>query len=387
MKSSRFVLLIVGIIVAVLLVRLALYEKKEVPDINWSRTYDAKSTDAYGCHVLREALGSTYRVEDEVGITQVPALLDSVGPELYISIGSGVNRSNPYSEEIVDIARKGGHFLIASSHIGLQSDSLHVVQSSLDSMPKELEVDGVLYPFELVRDTLKSTFFSSTYRRLEIETASKLSSLDFSDGYSFITCAEVGQGKICMTRYPDLLTNIQSDQSYYLPMLNWIVGQADVESVRWVSMHESPLSKSPLQFVFKYRAFRWAYYIVLFSTLVYVFFGGKRRQKIIPLVNKKENTSLEYVDTLAKLHQSTSQPHRIAQRMKENFLYYLESRYFVSVDREDFWEKVAKKSEVDADILDQVQSRLATENIDTIKKDAQLKALYIALQRFKKKAL
>lgn len=58
----------------------------------------------------------------------------------------------------------------------------------------------------------------------------------------------------------------------------------------------------PLTYILKQPALAWAWYILVGMAGAWLFFRGKRRQQIIPVLPKNENSSYQFIDTIANLH-------------------------------------------------------------------------------------
>ncbi|MCB0689740.1 MAG: hypothetical protein KDC53_24540, partial [Saprospiraceae bacterium] len=104
--------------------------------------------------------------------------------------------------------------------------------------------------------------------------------------------------------------------------------------------------ESPLQFILKNRSLRISYYLVLFMALSYIIFRGKRRQKIIPIVERNENTSLEYVATVSQLFEGQKQHKKLVRHLEDIFYHFTKKRYFLDRDLTDFGERLSRKSRI-----------------------------------------
>ena len=61
--------------------------------------------------------------------------------------------------------------------------------------------------------------------------------------------------------------------------------------------------ESPLQYILTQPSLRCAWFLFLGMIAMYLFFYSKRRQRIIPLMPDKSNTSLTFIKSVASLHQ------------------------------------------------------------------------------------
>ena len=61
--------------------------------------------------------------------------------------------------------------------------------------------------------------------------------------------------------------------------------------------------ESPLQYILTQPSLRWAWFLFLGMVAMYLFFYSKRRQRVIPLMPDKSNTSLAFIQSVAGLNQ------------------------------------------------------------------------------------
>ncbi len=88
-----------------------------------------------------------------------------------------------------------------------------------------------------------------------------------------------------------------------------------------------PPSEHPLQYILQKPPLAWAWYLLLTLALLYLLFRGKRRQRIIPILVPKRNTSFEYVDTLARLHFQQRNYIYLYHQIVKRFLAQVRLRY------------------------------------------------------------
>lgn len=72
-----------------------------------------------------------------------------------------------------------------------------------------------------------------------------------------------------------------------------------------------------------------AWYTLLFTTLLYVVFRGKRRQRIIPIINKRENSSKRFIDTISRLVFQKGHHIALARQELASLRFHLQDRYGV----------------------------------------------------------
>ncbi len=112
----------------------------------------------------------------------------------------------------------------------------------------------------------------------------------------------------------------------------------------------------PLTFILQQPALAWAWYLLAGMAGAWLFFRAKRRQRIIPILPKNENSSYEFISTIANLHfREKDYQSQSGQQMKL-FLTQMRERYGViaAIDTvnllprtdDEFFRRLASLSEV-----------------------------------------
>lgn len=72
-----------------------------------------------------------------------------------------------------------------------------------------------------------------------------------------------------------------------------------------------------------------AWYTLLFATLLYIIFRGKRRQRIIPIIHPRENSSKRFIDTISRLVFQKGHHIALARQELASLRFHLQDRYGV----------------------------------------------------------
>lgn len=88
-------------------------------------------------------------------------------------------------------------------------------------------------------------------------------------------------------------------------------------------------SFSSLSAILKHPALAMAFWIALVLLLSYILFGGKRKQRIVPVINPVENTSIAFAEAVAGLYLSEKNNKNIAEKMISYFNESIRTRYFL----------------------------------------------------------
>ena len=125
-----------------------------------------------------------------------------------------------------------------------------------------------------------------------------------NNGYSNFIHLKYGEGNFYIHVNPIVFTNyyLQNDSALvyaekvlsYLPKGNTYVDVYNTQS-HYKNQSKQDKGLSPLAFILSKRSLSWAWYTLIFTTILYIVFGAKRRQRIIPLIEAKRNTTLSFV--------------------------------------------------------------------------------------------
>ena len=147
---------------------------------------------------------------------------------------------------------------------------------------------------------------------------------------------------------PEIFSNYQllkENNSDYINTLISYLPDATVYYNR--NLKQDPnLSDSPLRYVLSKPALKWAWYLGLIGMGLFMYFNGKRKQRVIPELLVKTNTTTEFVKTMSNLYYETEEYNNIIQKEINYFLEYVRNTYYLTTEKLDagFIKKLALKS-------------------------------------------
>ena len=117
--------------------------------------------------------------------------------------------------------------------------------------------------------------------------------------------------------------------------------------------------RSMLEFIMAHPPLIWAFALLVIGAILYAIFKGKRRQRIIPPAELKENTSLEYVNTLSSLYMQQGSHEKLIRLKKRTFMNFIAERYYIMTKKPDekYIEKVATKADIDPALINEIFTR------------------------------
>ncbi len=376
----------------------SMFEHKTVPDINWQGNYNYNGKDALDLWLFNSLLKDDYNVVEGRDSLEVEPVKKTM-----IVVDNWVRFSYTEFENIMDDVSEGSTLLIVGNSINLNGDDIeHVYGDDITADSLALNIDSVEYfvgfesrhkgnkhfeqfqdlQFELIEnnailDVLLADFYTTNYIDTLFENKRKI----LRD--TMMVCYQIDEGKICIHNAPYLFSNIAASQDFYLPHYKRILSTVANENIVLIKQgQKSSKAESPLKYILNQRSFRWAYYLAVLTVILYVIFGGKRKQAVIPLVNKKKNTSMEFVYTVSRLYKNQKRHDRLALKMKANFMNFVENKYFIYENDREFWEKLQKKSKAEENLLNMIKKELSMiyEHMDYSTK--KLSNLYLIINKF-----
>lgn len=182
-------------------------------------------------------------------------------------------------------------------------------------------------------DTLEQTVLGWTSFRLGGEN-SKKSEINFLE-------IPFGKGKIFMHSSPKVFTNIflLGDENYNYA--EKILGYFNLDEPIFYDVYFdynyniSGYYTSPLYVILENKHLKWGYYLLIIGTLLFIFFEGKRKQQIIPIIEPVKNKSYEYVRSIAGIYLTQKDHLSIAHKVIEQFLEYIRAELRTPFDKID----------------------------------------------------
>lgn len=132
-----------------------------------------------------------------------------------------------------------------------------------------------------------------------------------SAGLPGLIACHMGRGTLYLHSAPVLFSNYALRNKSGFEYLNAVFKNLEVQTVLYdaYSRTDRPdasvtrrQSDSPLGYILRQDALRMAWYLFLAAACIYLIWGTARRQKVIPLIRRRSNSSVQYAGTLAKLY-------------------------------------------------------------------------------------
>jgi hypothetical protein len=378
MKRDKLVIWIIALITASL-VGLMVYMHFNTNRVTWSETYSPEDKMPYGTSIIFDLMQDV-RSEQEFTLIK-----DSTHKELptdpttkkdtYIFIGERLFADSADVQKLLDFVHAGNNaFVLTSQPVNLLFDTL-LRNAVMENEVSDYEFDEYLDEYNdfktrvyYVEDSsitlylADPQFENSNYeisKKYNFETTYN-SWAYFNDGLTAQdgTPAEIigwfdeeyvnylrikhGKGEFYFHSTPLVFTN------YYLlndtamrhsrnalayfgdGKIYWDEDNRDYDT-GGVSRNrnESPNkpSEGPMEFILSEPSLRIAWYLLLAAVVLYLFFGAKRKQRIIANEEKVDNTSIEYAQVLSQMFMKQQDHRKLVLMKMELFKAHIRDRY------------------------------------------------------------
>jgi hypothetical protein len=159
-----------------------------------------------------------------------------------------------------------------------------------------------------------------------------------------------GNGNFFLNTIPLAFTNYHLLNSGNNEYVNKALSHLPVQDTFWDDYYKdgNKYNASTLQYILSQQSLKWAYYIILCSVVLFIFFYGRRKQRIIPVIPPLTNSTVEFVETVGNLYYQQKDFKNIADKKITYFLDFLRNKYFIKLSNfdEESLQKITDKSSI-----------------------------------------
>ena len=350
MKKKNIKFLVPLIITLVILTIIKISEPEE---IDWNKSFARKDKIPYGGYIIYDLAQRLFSESDfllkELAIYNILKDNYYYGTN-YVFINSYFSPDRLDTEYLLDYVAEGNNvFISAFSIYGDLADSLKI--KVYDNIFSE---DSVNINFSLPQlesengyEYLKGNFenYFSEYDTLLVQVLGK-------NEHNYVNFIRIkyGDGNFFLNTLPLAFTNYHLLNSGNNEYVYTALSHLPVQETFWDDYYKdgNKFNASALQYILSQQALKWAYYIILVSVLLFIFFYGRRRQRIIPVIPPLANTTVEFVETVGNLYYQQKDFKNIAEKKISFFFDHIRHKYFINTSSydNDTIRKIAEKSSI-----------------------------------------
>jgi hypothetical protein len=377
-KNKRATIIVVFAVLGGLLLLYFIFGDDE-KRFQWYESYRADSDQPYGTMFIKKMLEG-YRPESKFVFndrTPLKHLLDSTGSDShdYVFIGQSLSLDEEDVNALAGFIESGGDAFIASLEFPESVvSSVYYKECDAQVAFQEGEADSVSFNF--FHEALRTdSGFQYTYR---YGSEDRPYSWNYINGEAFCDSTQalvplgnqegrgvnfirvsVGRGNLYLHSNPLVFTNYFLSKQEKVDYATGVFSHLKGKNIIWDEYSKIPFSgnnnayNSPLYYILQQPSLKYAWWLLLLTVFLYILFAAKRQQRVIPVLEPKTNTSLEFVNLIATLHYRNENHLDMARKKMKYFLYFVRSKYGIHAEKFDDQQvrKLAEKSKVnEADV-------------------------------------
>lgn len=389
MKGFKTYLIVGSLIIVVYLI--AQYSKPQ--PTNWKPTYLSTDKVPFGTYILRQQIKDIFpNTSVKNGQSTIYQTLTEkpAGQSNLLILASQVKMDSLDFREMINYIERGNQVFIAAFQIeGILSDTLKLQIGSDFGFQSSRK-----FPINFVNKSLKRELdyyfdkgIASQYFE-ELDSARAIVLGEQQGTKANFVAYKFGKGTLYLSPNPQLFTNYsllrEDGRDYAAKALSYL---PPTKTLLWNEYFTRPQlqDQSMLRVLFAHERLKWAYCLALAGLTVFVLYGLKRRQRIIPVINPLANTSVEFVKVVGRVYYQQRDNKDIASKKVTYLLAYIRNRYRLKTTTLDaeFVDSLIKISNAKADTI-----RILFDTINTLDgaavNDQQLIDLNKTIEKFYK---
>jgi hypothetical protein len=414
MKQSRTKIILIFLFLAIGLVLYYIFKDGD-KRYQWYESYRAGSSQPYGTSFIQKMLetyrsGNTFILNDNKPLKR---LLDDVkdpGKTDYVFIGQNIFLDEESTIALANFMDQGGDVFIASltppediigavyfkdCDVGIEYESNQAASVDLNFFHDRLRIQKD--PRYAFRHQAEDHPYSWSYVNdsLFCDSTKSIVPLGYQRdrGVNFMKIA-VGSGNLYLHTNPIVFTNYFLTQPEKVDYASVIFSHLDGRDIIWdeyskiLFTGDNNAYNSPLYYILQQPSLKYAWWLLLLTVALYIFFAARRKQRVIPVLESKTNTSLEFVNLISRLHYKNGSHVDMARKKMRYFLYFVRSKYGIHAEtfRNEQIHRLAEKSKVkvvDVEVIFRQYYLIEDKFRDNIEAN-RLAELYYAIDEFYK---
>ena len=211
-----------------------------------------------------------------------------------------------------------------------------------------------------------------------------------------------GKGRIYLHAEPRAFSNyflLTKDNYLYMKQILQMLPAKDINSttqnIFWDNFYTKrnfPKTKkddsaSTLSEIFKHPPLKAAFWIFLSLLILFILFGMKRKQRMIPVVKLAENNSIAFAETIARLYLNKKDNKVIADKIITYYNEQIRTKYFINLQASEvgYADAVSRKAGVAIETTQKLTNTIIEINRSVKVSDVQLLMLNGLIEQFFKK--
>ena len=360
-------------------------------DVDWAETFSNKDKIPYGTYIFFQRINDIFPGAKIVPYRQPVYNViaeDSIKQSSYLIICQSLEPSKVDYEQLVNYIKKGNNVFIAADYFG-------------QLFEKNLKVD-TKYDFVFQDKNTPVTFLDPALKAKKDFVFDRRQGSNYFGNIDTLKASVIGEnnthkanfikynfgsGSLYLMCNPKAFSNYSllkpEGQQYAATALSFLKNTNRLVVDEYYTQGSGE-EESPMRVFLRNPVLQWAYYITLFSLLIFVLFEVKRRQRIIPVIEPLKNSTLDFVTVVGQVYYEKRDNANIAHKKILYFLSWLRDEYQIKTNNldEEFIERLTAKLGVGAELATQLVSMIHKYNNQARISDKELIELNKLTEQF-----
>ena len=356
--SKKYVIILFAVLIGGAITAGIIYVKQFTPKYDWNIKYTKNSEQPYGLKLFYNVLKGQSKGRS-ITSNQYYGSLDTTSSNgNLVFVGHEMDISRYDRDCILNYVARGNTALISCRNAPFELSNFFISDTGM--------VDGYDYSYDSVVnvDFTKApvpypkamNFHYQHYKKQDVTFWAGYDIDYFTDSLapygfapiayindSLINCYSInyGLGKIIFHTNPILFSNYHMVGQNGFEHANNMLSYLNDGPIYWneegplTDFGEKNVQDNPLAFLFSHFTLRWGWYLFLITIILFLVFRSKREQRIIPVLSRNVNTSVEFTKAIGTLYFQKGGHNNIAAEMYLLFLSDIRTRYYIATDKED----------------------------------------------------
>ncbi|CAM4115612.1 hypothetical protein FLAN108750_11125 [Flavobacterium antarcticum] len=326
MNKSVIIYLVLFLVVSIGIIAL---DSNTPKPINWTPTYSINDKIPFGLYIFNNELHSLLK----------PDTLNTINVTAYEYFDGFYNY-----DTLVNKYETSGTFIAINDFADIDEESVkellyfsghgNSVFLSMKSLPQML-VDSLKFDFssdfEISNNTavwfaneklgaekynLVEGLGSNYFSKIDTINTTVLGYQGTNKAFANFIKVPYKQGTFYLHLQPAAFTNFHLLKNNHSEYAEKVLSYVPKGNIYWYTkgLTDGHISQNPMRFLFSQPALKAAWYLFLFGMLVFIFFNVKRKQRIVPIVEPLENTTIEFTKTIGNLYFQEGNHHTIIDK-------------------------------------------------------------------------
>ena len=341
-------------------------------------TYRRVDKKPYGMFVAFQGLKNLYPNSSVTTTHQEPGYWDSLSEyedgQALVIVADNFSATNTELKKLMDFVKEGNDLFIAARMISPAAQkyfnckiitgnffNFPINKGLYDSLQLTLEQPPFAAPIEYIYPGRGVHSYFADYNAPKTEVLG----LDAKKRPYFIRL-QAGRGNIFIHVAPIALSNYfllhKNNYHYFEKVFSML--NPDVKRIVWdeyylLKKEKEGRAKSKSGWwsvLMQYKAMKAALLTAIFALLAYVLSEMRRKQRIIPVVKKPKNESLDFVKTIGRLYYDKSDHLNLCKKMSAFFLEHVRNRYKLQTNQlnQEFIQDLHQKTNISEEDIGQI---------------------------------